>query len=412
MSTRMLPEPRLLLLGVMLAASTTGLSAANARVGERLYLLDSSGSILVTYDPKTLERLSQQITGPAVGMQSLTYGQGRLFSIETNVGVLMDKLVSIHPASGVATTVGPTGIIYSNVPSVKYDPTRDKFFVLYQEKPTLQKWHPDLYVVDPASGKMSFIARLNGAPASFAGPSTLAISPTGDAFLSQPGTGPATARIDLSTGKVTVLGRVPIGSGHFWDSSFDGAGRMWVIYDDGLDDSKDGIYIVNPIELTFEPKLVTKDYPLAGLSYIAVAPLPAMSAYCEPSSAMSCLPTIGWKGLPSASADSGFPVSIGGVPATSNGLMLFGSGAPSTPFGGASLCFAPPYHATPVSASVPAGTGSHCDGTWSTDLNPFLLAAGFAPGETLRAQWIGLDPTAPPGERRVTSNALAFELAP
>jgi hypothetical protein len=382
-----------------------------------LYLIDGSGSILVTYDPVTLERLSLQVTGPAVGMKSLTYGQGRLYSIEINTGLWMDQLISIHPASAIATQVGPTGVSYSNSPSVKYDPSRGEFFVLYQENPTLLQWYADLYRIDPTTGQMTFIARTTDpSPHSFPFfPLTLAISPAGEAIVSQPpygSNGPSIAQLDLTSGVIDFIGRVPIGLGMFRDMSFDASGRMWVIFDNWLDNSKDGIYTVDPSALTYEPKLLGTFHPLGGMNAIAVVPLPAMSVYCEPSGAVTCAPTLDWQGLPSASAKSGFHVRVRGTPSTSLGLILFGNGAQVPPFAGSSLCFAPPYHATAAAPSVPAGTGSPCDGTWSIDLNPEILTTGFAPGDTLHAQWMGLDTNAPPGERRVTSNALEFELAP
>jgi hypothetical protein len=198
----------------------------------------------------------------------------------------------------------------------------------------------------------------------------------------------------------------------FRDMSFDASGRLWAIFDDWIDNAKDGIYIVDPIALTFEPKLLNKDSPPWGMQSLAFVQLPAMSAYCEPSSNTRCAPVLSWKGLPSASATSGFPVIVRGTPSTSSGILLFGNGAQSPPFKGSFMCFAPPYLATAPSPSVPSGTGLPCDGTWPIDLNPDILAAGFAPGDTLHAQWIGLDPNAPLGEGRVTSNALEFELAP
>jgi hypothetical protein len=160
MITRLLQElsrrAAVLAIGGSAALGTPG----GGSVQERLYLIDGSGGVLVTYDPVTLERLSRQFTGLAVGMQSLTFGQGRLYSIEYNAGIFMDQLISIHPASAVATQVGPTGISYSTFPSVKYDATRDEFFVLYQEFTTpAELWFPDLYKIDPISGKMTYVAR-------------------------------------------------------------------------------------------------------------------------------------------------------------------------------------------------------------------------------------------------------------
>lgn len=414
---------RMLLVSV-LVGGTVLLSTRHARgfqqpasSNDRLYLLDG-GSILVTYDPVTLERLSYQFTGHMNWTQSLTYGQGALYSLEVNVGIFMDQLVSFHPASALATIVGPTGVSYSTFPSIKYDATRDEFFVLYQEFTTpAELWFPDLYSIDPATGNMTYIARVTGGPQVFPFfPQAMAISPTGEAFVSQgsvAASGPGIARLDLTSGVMEILGRIPIGLGRFRDMSFDSSGRMWVIYDDGGDNSKDGIYIVDPVALTFEAKLSTKDTFFVGMNAIAIVPLPAMSTYCEPSSGTACAPAIDWKGLPSATAESGFPVRVRGTPSASTGLLFFGKGAQTPPFGGANLCFAPPYHATATAPSVPASTGTPCDGTWSVDLNPEILAANaFAPGDTLHAQWIGLDPTAPPGQRRVTSDALEFELTP
>lgn len=410
-----------MLLRVVLA--TVVLSAApdfgfagpcGASPNERLYLMDGAGSILVTYDPVTLERLSIQSTGHVQFTTSLTYGQGRLFAIENNHGITMDLLLSLHPASALASAVGPTGISYSTFPSIKYDPTRDEFFVLYQEFTTpAEVWYPTLYRIDPDAGQMTYISRVNvGQPPFHFFPLAMAVSHTGEAVVAQPGIGPSLRRLHLESGQLAPLGQLGIGTGQIRDMSFDASGRIWTLYDDWLDNTKDGIYTVDPVALTFEPKLLTKDFPLSGMNAIAVVPLPAMSAYCEPSSGTTCAPTIDWKGLPSATADSGFPVRVRGTPSGSTGLMLFGNGAQGPPFQGSTLCFGPPYLLSAPAPSVPSGTGSACDGTWSIDLNPEILAAGFQPGDTLHAQWMGLDPAAQPGAPRVTSNALMFELAP
>jgi len=379
-------------------------------------MIDSSGGVLVTYDPVSLERLSLQLTGNINGMSSLTWGQGRLYTIERNVGIVADQLVQYHPATGAALSVGPTGISYSNAPAIKYDPTSDEFFALYQEFTTpAEVWYPTLYRIDPDTGGMTYICRVDVEPPFRFFPLAMAISPTGEAYVSQPSivlNGPGIARLDLETGGLVFLGHVPVGLGKLRDMSFDSSGQMWVIYDDGVDNSKDGIYTVDPVALTFEPKLLTKDFPLSGMGSIAVVPLPTMSAYCEPSSGTTCTPAIDWKGLPSASADSGFPVLVRGTPSNSTGLMLFGNGTQGPPLRGSTLCFGPPYLLSAPAPSVPSGTGSACDGTWSIDLNPEILAAGFEPGDTLHAQWMGLDPAAPPGAPRVTSNALVFDLAP
>jgi hypothetical protein len=401
--------------GPLIAMSFAMGAPTSGVVQERLYLIDGSGGVLVTYDPSTMERLSYQFTGLFVGMQSLTFGQGRLYSIEFNVGIVMDQLISIHPASAAATQLGPTGISYSTFPAVKYDATRDEFFVLYQEFTVpAELWFPDLYRIDPSTGSMEYVARVgSGTGTPTFGALAMAINVDGDAFVSQPGVGPILAHLDLWTGHVSEIARLAIGVGAFRDMSFDSAGRLWVLFDDWIDHTKDGIYTIDPIALTFEPKLLSADFPLNGMNAIAVVPLPATSTFCEPSAGTTCAPVLSWKGLPSATADNGFTVSVRGTPSTASGLMLFGSGEPTSPFVSPLLCFAPPYHATAVAPSVSAGTGSPCDGTWSADLNPLIYFSGvFAPGDTLRAQWIGLDPTAPPGERRVTSDALEFELAP
>lgn len=379
-------------------------------------MVDSSGSILVTYDPVTLERLSLQVTGVPKGTRSLTYGQGRLYSIETNQGVLMDQLVSWHPASGLAKTIGPTGVSYSNSPSIKYDAAGDRFFALYQENPTLLLWHPDLYLVDPSTGDMTFVARVGGGPQFFDFPTSMTIGPDGTAFVSQVSfgnQGPSIGILDLSTGHLDPLGRVALGIGFIEDMAFDGSGVLWALFDDFIDDSNDGLYTIDPVSMAFEPKIVPGVHPLPGMNSLAFVPLPPVSKFCSSTRGSSCSPALDWAGLPSASATSGFTVSVRGSPSASTGLMLWGPGGPSTPFSGSVLCFDPPYQSTLASASVSANTGSPCDGTWTVDLNPEILAAGvFEGGDTLRAQWMGFDPNSPASQRRVTSDALEFELAP
>jgi hypothetical protein len=131
-----------------------------------------------------------------------------------------------------------------------------------------------------------------------------------------------------------------------------------------------------------------------------------------------CVPAISGTGIPSASAGSGFTISVANVEGLKAGLIFYGlSGGYAVPWSATStsfLCVKSPTQRTPTQDS--GGTVNACDGAYSMDWNayiasnPLSLGNPFAGGETVWAQAWFRDPPAP----RTTnlSDGVTFQVHP
>jgi hypothetical protein len=145
------------------------------------------------------------------------------------------------------------------------------------------------------------------------------------------------------------------------------------------------------------------------------------SSYCTSStSTHGCNASISASGTPSASAGSGFTITVGDVEGQRPGLIFYGvgnAGWTPTPWSGAStsyLCVeAPRQRLTTLSSG---GTAGQCDGLLAIDWNGFVsthlgaLGAPFSGGELVQAQGWFRDPPAP--KQTNLSDALAFFVQP
>jgi hypothetical protein len=133
----------------------------------------------------------------------------------------------------------------------------------------------------------------------------------------------------------------------------------------------------------------------------------------------ACLPAIGATGTPSASAPSGFTITIANVEGQKQGIVFYGidnSGFAPTPWGLSSsfLCVKAPTQRTNVQSS--GGTLLQCDGALSLDWNAFrfanpgALGSPFAAGDRVYAQAWFRDPPSP--KTTMLSDALEFSLDP
>ena len=125
---------------------------------------------------------------------------------------------------------------------------------------------------------------------------------------------------------------------------------------------------------------------------------PAPVTYCTGKlNSLGCPPSIGFSGLPSASASAGFAVVGANVRNQTTGTLLYSVGGRAlVPFQGGVLCLASPVRRTPARSSggVPPPT-SNCSGAWRLDMN--ALSAGLAGGAPdpaasvfgLRRVWAG-----------------------
>lgn len=148
---------------------------------------------------------------------------------------------------------------------------------------------------------------------------------------------------------------------------------------------------------------------------------PAVQVYCTAGTTSNgCLPSIAGSGTPSASAGSGFTISIANVEGQKSGLIFYGLdnsswsplpwSAGSTSF----LCVKPPVQRSGTQSS--GGSAGACDGTLSLDWNAFVAASPGALGvpfqgtETVYAQGWFRDPAAP--KTTNLSDGLQFDVSP
>ncbi len=109
-----------------------------------------------------------------------------------------------------------------------------------------------------------------------------------------------------------------------------------------------------------------------------------------------CVPVLTGSGTPSASASSGFVLSVSAAEGQSIGLVFYGvTGPAAAPFGSGTglLCVASPLQRTHLRSA--GGTLGACDGQFGVDWNaaraaiPFAVGAPFTGGETVWAQaWL------------------------
>ncbi len=388
----MLPERWL---GLALAFTTIASASfsSNALQGEepeeRLYL--NCFSLFRTIDLKSGAVVKEVLYAPLYNNQGLAYDNGHLLVYNQNIELARDYLVRLNPASGRSELVGPTGFSLGYVGAgPARDPTTGVLYKLFGD------W---LFRIEPESGRMSFIDRLS--PLWYA-PQNLAFDSKGRLFaLADPSPvfgwfRAKLVEIDPTTAKVTEVGDLPFDFGWFDASAFDRQGRFWFVHTAG------GIGGTRLYRADIDTLEVVQQFPERVFSVcvgMAFGPAPKVATYCQPSTASTgCVPTIGWEGLPSASAHQGMEITCYNVRNFSAGCLLVGTAGRSTqPFAGGTLCVAPPFRVT----SLSAGRGSQppladCSGSWSVDLNSFLYNEyEVQTGTTVRVQWFGRDPDQP-----------------
>jgi hypothetical protein len=169
------------------------------------------------------------------------------------------------------------------------------------------------------------------------------------------------------------------------------------------------------------PGLVGQKFTLDDLAVVDAVCWMATSTYCTVGTSQhGCAASIGSSGLPSASAGSGFTLSIGGADGQRNGFLFYGvNGAPLSPlpWGAGSTSYQ--CALAPTQRLAPASTGGNlgqCDGGFAFDWNAFVaahptaLGVPFAGGEEVWAQaWIR-DPGAV--KNACLSDALHFQVCP
>jgi hypothetical protein len=149
---------------------------------------------------------------------------------------------------------------------------------------------------------------------------------------------------------------------------------------------------------------------------------PTVVAYCTAGTTSNgCVPAISGAGTASASAGSGFTISVANVEGQRAGLIFYGldnsNWSPLPWLSGSStsfLCVKPPTQRTPPQNS--GGTAASCNGSLAVDWNAFraanpgALGAPFQGGETVFAQAWFRDPPAP--KTTNLSDGLQFTVQP
>jgi hypothetical protein len=305
-------------------------------------------------------------------------------------------LGTIDTATGTFTPMFVTG--FSGFQGLAWDPTTQQFFLTSE--------FGGVYRLDPAVGALVLVGPV------FGGRGGLEVDSQGTLLGNGYYSPGPWYRYDKTTGWGTY-----VGFGLTWveDLGLDEATGIWYAtksYDDSL-------YVVDPASGT-----TTLVGPHGGGVRLArgleITPPPSPKAYCTAGTTThGCTPSISASGTPSASASSGFTISVASVEGWKQGLVFYGienvgftpqPWAQSTSF----LCVKAPTQRTPPQFS--GGTFGQCDGSLSIDwcafvaANPGALGAPFSAGARVFAQGWFRDPPSP--KSTMLSDGLAFTVVP
>jgi hypothetical protein len=137
--------------------------------------------------------------------------------------------------------------------------------------------------------------------------------------------------------------------------------------------------------------------------------------YCSAQvNSLGCTPNLVFAGSSSASASSGFAISVSRLVNQTTGLFFYGTnGSAAVPFLGGTLCVAGPLRRCPLLATGGNAAPAHdCSGSLSLDFNAFASTAPALqqPGATVYVQAWSRDPSAIPGTN--LSSALHYVVLP
>jgi hypothetical protein len=333
----------------------------------------------------------------------MAHDGSRLLAVWPRNGILDDALVSLHPANGAMSVIGHSTGFNMNATSTAVDPTSGTIYVLA----TNLLMHR-LFTVHPTTGVATLVAPL---PLFAQG---MAINHQGVAYLAA---GTALFRLDLATGAVTPLGQAsgfPF-SGVIIDLAFDGTDRLLACH--FKSNSETGIY---EIDLNTLSGTLLAPGPYGSFSIAVGPVCESITYCTPKVNSLGCLPSIDSNGQASLSASTGFTVSSARVRNNKPGLLLLGmNGRAAIPFQAGTLCVAQPLTRGPVVLSGGSAQPTvDCSGVWSLDFNAFLharpsdkvtpLPKDLPAGTVFNCQWWGRDTPS----SIALSEGLEFTLCP
>jgi hypothetical protein len=383
-------SPRLF--ATALAFSTLFLCrSSGAQLSEELYGVHGwPVGGLVRLDRSTGAVLEEHRVYPLTGFiyHGLAFDGSRFLS-PAMAGALACYMIPVNPSKGFQGT--PTNVVghFYNM-SMAQDPTTGRMWGVGQDlvQTTTQLWE-----FDPVTSMSSSHGLLGGATTFATG---ITFDQSGTCYITD-ALGPRVMTLDLNTRIATVAGTLQIGVGSFYDIAMSLNGEIWGAFQGaGPPAQPTGLYRFDTT--SFTAVLVC---PLIGAySGLGFARYPSAVPICPGKvNSQGCVPQIEVEGFPSATGNLGFYVRATEVVNQEVGMLLIGvNGTASTPFGGGTLCIAPPYFTTLTRSSSGSSTGVDCSGIWQLDLEQEIrrrehlgLPPGFTAGQSVYLQWVGRD---------------------
>lgn len=387
--------------GAVLAQGGGGSTASSCPCpGERvLYAIANDGS---------LYRVDNYAVAPNAVLLGIPLTPIHEIAIEPSSGRLLGvgmgpptSLYEIDPVTLQCTLIGSIGPISDGISSLEFTASG----ALYGRGPVAAQ---GLYQFDVSSGVGTFVGGTGSVSSG-----GIACDPAGVMYgvAGPTASGPRLLQtISLSTGVATTFAQItpvlpPL---HFVSLEIDCNGQMYGWSDRNFFaiDKSSGV-----------ATLLSSSMPTLGKGLAFGCATPATSYCTAGTTSHGCVPNIGYTGTPSASASSGFALSVNQVEGQKQGLFFYGvSGPIASPWGTGSslLCVKPPTQRMPVQFS--GGVLNTCSGSFASDWNQFAatnpgaLGSPFAGGEHVFAQAWFRDPLAT--KTTNLSNGLSFVVEP
>lgn len=318
---------------------------------------------------------------------------GTLYACES------DQLYLVSTTTAQSTHVGPINT-FSPIVGLDFSTNGLLYAICY---------NGNVLQVDPQTGGAIQLFVL---PINFSGDMAFANASVMYASFTGPN-GDNLARIDVGIIGYTDLGPIAAGQA-FWGLDFDGAGNLIAMGVGG------DVYTIPNYTVSGAGVFVTN----CGQGALGLASAdggcPSIGAYCTAGvTGNGCTAMMTASGTPSASATSGFSITMFGAEPQKQGILFYGinnSGFTPTAWGAGSsfLCIKAPIQRMGVLNTN--GTLGLCDGTISVDWNAYVastpgaLGAPFSAGQNVFAQGWFRDP--PSLKTTSLSNGLRFTLCP